>query len=362
MNPSFDFLDTPDPTKRGFFVIAKEDNLADAIPDFLNSVVLWSDCPAWVKRSFEVRGEFQSYRLIHTEKAGPQLRRFVFAPPLTREAAQTPYRSYYETEPSMFWPAVWLSSRFFRNFDDDNYNVRSQYRPAYQGPTRVLIEEFYSPVPFEIPLYVPLSDGAVNEDIGVSISSSGGVEYWLSFGRFVLEPCLHPAFNIAVPITPSITVGIVVYTTAYANAEGTHYEDWPDSLVIDDRQNQVLGGWVRRRVTALRPMIIVVTSPTSASITSSGATLGGTVTVAVGATVTSQGVVYALTAQDSNPEVGNSQALSVTDADPFASGDPFTVPVTGLTPSSSYSFKPWALTSQGVRVYGPVGTFTTAAS
>ncbi len=359
---NFDWIDLPDPTKRGFVVIARESDRECDIPDFLGSTVLYSDCPRWITNAAQVISELQGYRLIHAEKAGELLRRFVFAPPLTREAAQTPYRSYYETEPSMFWPAVWLSSRFFRSFDDDRYSTRSQYKPAYQGPTRVLIEEFYSPTPFEIPLYAPMADGAVNEDIGIELSSTGGVLYWLSFGRFSLEPCLHPAFNISVPINPSITVGIVEYTAAYANAEGTHYEDWPDSLVIDDRQNQVLGGWVRRRVTALRPMIVVVTSPTSASITNSGATLGGTVSVAEGATVTSQGVVYALTAQDANPEVGNSLALSVIDADPFASGDPFTVLVTGLVASSNYTFKPWALTSQGVRVYGPVGTFTTATS
>lgn len=361
MMKNFDWIDLPDPTKRGFVVIARESDRECDIPDFLGSTVLYSDCPRWITNAAQVIPALQGYRLIHAEKAGELLRRFVFAPPLTREAAQTPYRSYYETEPSMFWPAVWLSSRFFRSFDDDKYNVRSQYRPAYQGPTRVLIEEFYSPTPFEIPLYLPMADGAVNEELGVELSSSGGVLYWLSFGRFTLEPCLHPSFAITVPIDPSLTFNGTPYPTASVVAAGTYYADWPDELVIDDRQNQVLGGWVRRRVTALRPMIIVVTSPTSASITSSGAILGGTVTVSEGSSVTSQGVVYALTAQDANPEVGNSLALSVTDGDSFASGTPFTVPVTtGLVASSNYSFKPWAMTSQGVRVYGPVGTFTTA--
>ena len=46
-----------------------------------------------------------------------------------------------------------------------------------------------------------------------------------------------------------------------------------------------------------------VTTPTSASITTSGATLGGNVTSNGGATLTERGVVYALTATNSNPQI-----------------------------------------------------------
>ncbi len=101
MSPTvFDFFDLPDPTRRGFVVTAKEDNLSDTIPDFLDTTVLWSDCPAWVKKAFEVRGDFQSYRLVYAKKSGYQLRSFYFAPPITTEEAETPFRTYYETEPS----------------------------------------------------------------------------------------------------------------------------------------------------------------------------------------------------------------------------------------------------------------------
>lgn len=283
---------------------------------------------------------------------------FLFLATKTRESAQTPFRSYYETEPSMFWPRVWLSSKNYRSVDSDRINIRSQYRDAYQGPTRVLIEEFYSPTPFEIPLYEPMADGAVNEEIGVEVIV-GGDTYWWSFGNFVIEASLHPAFAISVPISPSITVNGVTYTTATVAAAGTTMTEWPERLVIDDRPREVLGGWMRRRVTALRPMVLYVTLPTNASITSAGATLGGTLTLGAYAVVTDRGVVYARTSQDANPEVGNSLATSVTVSG--GTGGAFTVGVTGLLPSTAYSFKPWALTSQGVRVYGPVGTFTTSA-
>lgn len=257
----------------------------------------------------------------------------------------------------MFWPKVWLSNKNYRSVETDLYAIKGQYRESYQGPTRVLIEEFYSPTPFEIPLYLPMSDGAVNEEIGNEVSS-GGSTYWWSFGTFVLESCLHPTFAITLPIT-SVTIGAVTYTTATVTVAGTYYTEWPETLVIDDRQREVLGGWIRRRVTALRPMIVLVTSPTSTSVASTTATLGGTLSLGAYAVVTSRGVVYAKTSEDANPEVGNSLASSVTLSG--GTGGAFTVGVTGLTPSTAYSFKPWALTSQGVRVYGAVGTFTTTA-
>lgn len=356
-SPTFDWIDTPNPTVRGFTITAKED-ITDTIPDFLDTTVLWSDCPKWIKNAEVVPPSLQGYRLINSAKAGFQMRRFIFAPNLTREAAQTPFRSYYETEPSMFWPKVWLSMKNYRSVDSDRINIRSQYRDAYQGPTRVLIEEFYSPTPFEIPLYLPMVDGAVNEEIGVGITVGSGT-YWWSFGSFVLDSCLHPTFAITVPIDPGIFAGAIEYTTASTSAAGTYYADWPETLVIDDRQREVVGGWVRRRVTALRPMIVSVTLPTSASVTSTTATLGGTLALGAYAVVTDRGVVYARTSQDANPEVGNSMASSATVSG--GTGGVFTVGVTGLLPSTAYSYKPWALTSQGVRVHGPVGSFTTSA-
>lgn len=362
MKQNFDWVDLPDPTKRGFAILATESDQDVDIPDFLNTSTTFAACPDWITREAKVISPLDAYLLIHAEKAGMLQRRFIFAPPLTRESAQTPFRSYYETEPSMYWPKVLLSIQRYKRVENDTYILRPRYKEAYQGPTRVLIEEFYSPSPFEIPLYEPMQERGLNEEIGFSFSypipPGDGTVYWLSVGTLSLEPCLHEAISITVPLDPAITIGVITYTTASLSDDATNYTDWPDTLVIDDRQREVLGGWVRRRVTALRPMIVRVTLPTSASITSTGATLGGTIAIQDNAVVSSRGVVYALTAQDANPEVGNSLATS---ASTSGTTGTFTLAVTGLTPSSNYSFKPWALTSQGVRVYGPVGTFTTSA-
>jgi hypothetical protein len=358
MSKNFDWYDLPDPTKRGFTVLARETDRDVDIPDFLGTPTTFADCPAWITHGCNVISPLDEYVLVHAEKAGELQRRFYFAPDLPRETAQTPFRTYYETEPSMYWPKVLLSLKAYRRSENDAYIVRPRYKEAYQGPTRVKIEEFFSPTPFEIPLYEPMVERGLNEEIGFEYYDGVDGPYWLSVGSLNLDSCLHPAISITVPLNPAIEIGIVTYTTASLSDTATNYEDWPDELVIDDRPRQVLGGWVRRRVTALRPMIVSVTLPTSASITSTGATLGGTVAIEDNAVVTSRGVVYAPTAQDANPEVGNSTATSATTSGTTGT---FTLAVTGLTPSTAYSYKPWALTSQGVRVYGPVGTFTTSA-
>jgi hypothetical protein len=319
-------------------------------------VTTFSDCDLPNKIRVD---EFGDYVFV-TDQDGPSgYHEFIFAPALTREQAQTPYRSRYETEPSMYWPKVFLSLKAYRNIENDKFVIRTRYKDSYQGPTRVLIEEFYSPFPFEIPLYEPMMERGVHEDIGVSIATMSGT-YRISFGSFDLDSCLHPLIDISVFIDPEITWNSIIYDHAslIEPEPATNYTDWPDTLVIYDKPQEVLGGWKRRRVTALRPMIVRVTLPTSASITSTEATLGGTVAIQDNAVVTSRGVVYARTSLDANPEVGNSNAAS---ASTTGTTGTFTQAVTGLTPSSNYSFKPWALTSQGVRVYGPVGTFTTSA-
>jgi hypothetical protein len=104
----------------------------------------------------------------------------------------------------------------------------------------------------------------------------------------------------------------------------------------------------------------LVTAPTSTDLTSSGATLGGFLASGSGLTVTERGVSYALTANNADPEVGG---LHVTTPSAITGGTTgaFSQAVTGLTSISAYSFKPWALTTEHGRIYGPVGTFTTAA-
>ena len=100
-----------------------------------------------------------------------------------------------------------------------------------------------------------------------------------------------------------------------------------------------------------------VTRPTSASITDSTATLGGSVPRDGGAAITERGVVYALTSANNNPTINGSGVTKVTTTG--TTGD-FTVPVTCLTASSGYSYKAYATNSQGT-TYSSVATFVTTA-
>jgi spore germination protein GerM len=111
-------------------------------------------------------------------------------------------------------------------------------------------------------------------------------------------------------------------------------------------------------VTVLRMAAPTVTSPTATSITALGATLGGNLTSDGGTLITERGVVYAVTASNSNPLIGGSSVVKFTTT---GTTGVFTVPVTGLTQGTGYSYKAYAINSQGSS-YTSVGTFTTLST
>ena len=98
-----------------------------------------------------------------------------------------------------------------------------------------------------------------------------------------------------------------------------------------------------------------VTTPTSANLAAATATLGGNVTSDGGAAITERGVVYAPTATNSNPLIGGTGVVKATRT---GTTGVFTVPVTGLTQTTGYSFKAYAINSLGTS-YSSVATFTT---
>ena len=101
-----------------------------------------------------------------------------------------------------------------------------------------------------------------------------------------------------------------------------------------------------------------VTTPTSTAVTSLTATLGGNVTSDGGVTVSARGVVYSVTATNSNPQLGGT---GVTSATTSGTTGVFTVPVSSLTPGTAYSFAAYATNSGGTS-YTSVGTFTTLSN
>lgn len=102
-----------------------------------------------------------------------------------------------------------------------------------------------------------------------------------------------------------------------------------------------------------------VSSPTATSVTDTTATLGGNVTSDGGAAVTERGSVYAPTATNSNPQIGGTGVTKV--AASAAGTGTFTVNVSGLTPSTGYSYAAYATNSVGTS-YTSTATFSTIAS
>ncbi len=124
------------------------------------------------------------------------------------------------------------------------------------------------------------------------------------------------------------------------------------NATVTDGQGQ---GTINNDDVATAP---TVTTPTSASVTSFSATLGGNVTSDGGAAITARGVVFAKTAQNSNPQIGGA---NVTNQTATGTTGVFTVNAASLTPGTQYSFAAYATNSVGTTYTTPVSTFTTVA-
>ena len=98
-----------------------------------------------------------------------------------------------------------------------------------------------------------------------------------------------------------------------------------------------------------------VTNPTSSQVTATTATLGGEVTSDHGSAITERGVVYSQTASNNDPLIGGS---GVTKVPVIGTTGLFATGVTGLSPTTGYSFRAFA-TSVGGTGYTGVATFTT---
>jgi hypothetical protein len=107
-------------------------------------------------------------------------------------------------------------------------------------------------------------------------------------------------------------------------------------------------------VGSIASLATLATTPVSSSIRTTTATLGGEVTADGGAAITARGVVYSLTATDSDPQVGVS---GVTNLPATGTTGVFSVNATALTPGAVYTFKAYATNSAGTS-YSAAGSFT----
>lgn len=141
--------------------------------------------------------------------------------------------------------------------------------------------------------------------------------------------------------------------------QGTSYDLWFVTEYTDNTQNpavQVFTTPSKSVLTTTAYSAPIISATTAASsISSSGATLGGTITAdgmdSTGA-VSDRGVCYALT---SNPAVGSSTCVSMGTGTGSFSGA-----VTGLNPATTYYIRSYAINSVGTS-YGTQTSFTTSS-
>lgn len=108
----------------------------------------------------------------------------------------------------------------------------------------------------------------------------------------------------------------------------------------------------------ITPTAPTVTTPTYASITASRATLGGNVTSDGDGLISERGIVYSVTSANGDPVIGGTEVTKVAVSGTMGV---FTQMVTGLIPSTGYSYKAYA--TNGVDTsYTSVNTFTTLSN
>jgi len=112
------------------------------------------------------------------------------------------------------------------------------------------------------------------------------------------------------------------------------------------------------RIVVSPPMPPTLDVPNCANVTATSATLGGLVTDNGGEPLIAAGVVYAPTSVNSNPQIGGA-GVNVATATVVANA--FSVGVSNLLPSTTYSYAAYATNSAGIG-YSTVDSFTTSAT
>lgn len=172
----------------------------------------------------------------------------------------------------------------------------------------------------------------------VNLASLSGFTYSLN----------NTDFNTSINI-PTIA-GTLAATTVYVKFTPTLAQSYNGNIVVSG----VGAPSVNRSVTGTginTPP--TVTAPTSASVTTSSAVLGGNITVIGCTNVTERGIYYSTTSGFAD---GAGTKVSETSAS-FATGT-FTINVSGLSSGTTYYYKAFATSASGT-AYSVQGTFTT---
>ncbi len=257
INSNFDWVDTPNPTERAFTITAKE-GVSDMIPDFYNNVVLWSDCPQWIKKAEAIPESLQGYTLVNAAKAGYQTRTFTFGKTRTLQERNKPYHVEWELRPKD-WPTVlyklWFVEGAIPNSGaDGNGNLvsapslleRSKFRRAGVYPTWHKISRYLAERPFpKVQHITPITDT---------------IKFAFDGTKGSYDECLHPDVTFPQISTSSKvvfgagTTGVEIGGDFIAQFyPATNMTDW-EKHVIEDSRYPVGGMYFRQLVEAYPPI------------------------------------------------------------------------------------------------------------
>jgi hypothetical protein len=143
-------------------------------------------------------------------------------------------------------------------------------------------------------------------------------------------------------LSVAVSGDTVVVGAPYEDSSTTGVDSTPNESALDSGATYIFTGLG----------MATVTTPTSASIAATSATLGGDVTSA--ATITAIGIVYAPTATNPNPQIGGTGVTTVAGS---GTTGVFTVSASSFTANTAYTYAAYATTSAGTTYSS--GTFTT---
>ncbi|MFK8061318.1 MAG: hypothetical protein AB8B78_14670, partial [Polaribacter sp.] len=157
--------------------------------------------------------------------------------------------------------------------------------------------------------------------------------------------------NSSVAISPEVDNAIYNCSTASGNATALR-------AAINNSSNWTTSSetpFDLPPICATPTTVPTITTTVANSILANSVTLAGNVTADGGANVTERGIVFAVTSANNNPEIGGTGVTKNTNGNGTGL---FSENISGLTANTSYSFKAYAINSEGTN-YGNVLTFTT---
>lgn len=250
---------TPDPAQRSLIVTVSEDSFASSGGVIPPQGTLYTD-PAW-KTYFGKDYNKNFGNFVYTGQAGEY--GLAFAKALPVDASGNPIIEPYRTTREFknhHWPKILFALGIVQDYTYPNvtnvisgssagivtapmnYGKYALVDDVEEG-TVFVTDEFFGPVPFNIPRYtVPVTSPVHVEVLGV---------------KYDFPNCLHP--KITVPNTRTgnaqLVAGVAAGVGGALNGQdfpATNFETWAP-YVLTDQQEQRDGGWYRIRVRVFPP-------------------------------------------------------------------------------------------------------------